>query len=141
MRKEFESKLIMANLVRMEMDNNTAILEFTDEDGILRIKEELDLVDTHQLFRFSMFLESFHVKNLEKARQHLNIFIKHKIKIGLMLDRYNQIIYSNMLEPSELSKFKKFILLAKLIRDKKISREMYEEMQDMTYEEIKGVIK
>lgn len=141
MRKEFESKLIMANLVRMEMDNNTAILEFTDEDGILRIKEELDLVDTHQLFRFSMFLESFHVKNLDKARQHLNIFIKHKIKIGLMLDRYNQIIYSNMLEPSELSKFKKFILLTKLIRDKKISREMYEEMQDMTYEEIKGVIK
>lgn len=141
MKREYESKVIQATLTKMDMENNMAVFEFLAEDGKTVLKEELDLINTHELFRFSMFLESMHIKNLEKARQHLNMFIKYKIKIGLMVDRYNQIIYSNMLERNQLHEFKKQIVLAKLIRNKKISKEMLEEMQDMTYEEIKGVIK
>ncbi len=141
MKREYESKLIYATLIKMSMADNMAILEFKSEDGKLNIKEELDLLDTHNLFRFSMFLESFHIKNLDKARQHLNIFIKYKIKIGLVIDRYNNIIYSNMLNKDQLQEFKKQIALAKLVKNKKISKEMYEEMQFMNYDEVKAVIK
>lgn len=140
MKREYESRLFTVTLTKMEMENNMAIFEFVTEDKTV-LKEELDLINTNELFRFSMFLESMHIKNLDKARQHLNIFIKHKIKIGLVVDRYNQIIYSNMLEKSQLHEFKKQIVLAKLVRNKKISKEMLEELQEMTYEEIKAVIK
>jgi len=141
MKREYESKLVMARLTSMDMKDNIAELIFLADDGKTYFKEELDLLDTHNLFRFSMFLESFHIKNLDKARQLLNIFIKHKIKIGLVVDRYNNIIYSNMLEKDQLHDFKKHIILAKLVRNKKISKEMYEEMQTMSYEEVKAVIK
>lgn len=140
MKREYESKLITATLTRMDMKDNMAELDFLADDGKTVIKEELDLLDTHNLFRFSMFLESFHIKNLDKARQHLNIFIKKKIKIGLVVDRYNTIIYSNMLEEDQLHEFKKHITLAKLVKTKKISKEMFDEMQEMSYEEIKAVI-
>lgn len=140
-KREYESKQITCTLTRMSMKDNIAELEFLSEDGKLKFKEELDLLNTHELFRFSMFLESFHIKNLDKARQHLDLFIRKKIKINLVVDRYNNIIYSNMLEPDQLQEFKKFITLAKLIKDKKISKEMFEEMEQMTYEEIKAVIK
>lgn len=140
-KREYESKLITCTLISMDMKDNMAELVFLAEDGKTYLKEELDLLNTHELFRFSMFLESFHIKNLEKARQHLNLFIKKKIKIGLVVDRYNNIIYSNMLEKNQLHEFKKHITLAKLVKSKKISKEMFEEMQDMTYEEIKAVIK
>jgi hypothetical protein len=141
MKREYESKVVSATLTKMDMKDNIAELSFLATDGKTTFKEELDLLDTHNLFRFSMFLESFHVKNLDKARQHLNIFIKHKIKIGLVVDRNNLIIYSNMLEKDQLQEFKKHITLAKLVRTKKISKEMFDEMQDMSYEEIKAVIK
>lgn len=140
-KREYESKVITCTLTNMNMKDNIAELEFLSDDGKTAFKEELDLLNTHELFRFSMFLESFHIKNLDKARQHLNLFIKKKIKIGLVVDRYNNIIYSNMLEKDQLHEFKKHITLAKLVKNKKISKEMFEEMQDMTYEEIKAVIK
>lgn len=140
MKREYVAKLVNAILIKMELDSNMASLEFEDESGKIKFKEELDLLDTHDLFRFSMFLESFHIKKLEKARQLLNIFIKHKIKIGLMVDEKNQIIYSNMLEKDQLYEFKKQILLAKLIRNKKITKEMYEEMQSMMYKEVRSIV-
>lgn len=140
MKREYEAKLVEAYLIKMELDSNMAMLEFETIDGKIKFSEELDLLDTHDLFRFSMFLESFHIKNLEKARQLLNIFIKNKIKIGLMIDDRHNIIYSNMLEKDQLYEFKKHILLAKLIRNKKITKEMYEEMKTMMYKEVRSVL-
>jgi hypothetical protein len=106
----------------------------------LPIKEELDLLNTHELFRFSMFLESFHIKNLQKARNLLNIFIRQGIEIKLVVDRNYRIIYSNMLEKDQLYEFKKHILLDKLRSEKKLSKEMYDELKTMEYKEVRKVI-
>jgi hypothetical protein len=87
-----------------------------------------------------MFLESFHIKNLQKARNLLNIFIRQGIEIKLVVDRNYRIIYSNMLEKDQLYEFKKHILLDKLRSEKKLSKEMYDELKTMEYKEVRKVI-
>lgn len=140
MKREYEANLIKANLTKLNMSNNMAVMEFINvKDGTV-IKEELDLLETHQLFKFSMFLKSFHIKKLEHARRLLNIFIEHKIEIGLVVDRQNKIIYSNELTKDQMYEFKKHILLNKLIVAGKITRDMYEEMISLEYKEVRSII-
>lgn len=139
MKREYEANSVTCNLVKLSMDSNLAVLEFVTMDG-LAIKEELDLINNHELFRFSMFLESFHIKNLEKARKLLNIFIREGIEIVLVVDKNYKIIYSNMLSEDQLYEFKKHILLNNLKTNKKLSKEMYEELKTMTYKEVRKVI-
>ena len=45
-----------------------------------------------------------------------------------------------MLTKDQLYEFKKHILLDKLIENRKLSKEMYEEMKDMEYKEVRKVI-
>lgn len=139
MKREYEANSVTCNLVKLSMDSNLAVLEFVTMDG-LAIKEELDLINNHELFRFSMFLESFHIKNLQKARKLLNIFIREGIEIVLVVDKNYKIIYSNMLSEDQLYEFKKHILLNNLKTNKKLSKEMYEELKTMTYKEVRKVI-
>lgn len=139
MKKEYEANTVTCNLARLELNSNMAELEFITMDGI-KIIEELDLINTHELFRFSMFLESLHIKKLENARKFLNIFIREGIEITLVVDRNYRIIYSNMLTKDQLYEFKKHILLDKLIENKKLSKEMYEELKEMEYKEVRKVI-
>lgn len=139
MKKEYEANVVTCNLARLELNSNMAELEFITMDNI-KIVEELDLLNTHELFRFSMFLESLHIKKLENARKLLNIFIREGIEIQLVVDRNYRIIYSNMLTKDQLYEFKKHILLDKLIENRKLSKEMYEEMKDMEYKEVRKVI-
>lgn len=139
MKREYEANIVTCNLVKLELDSNLAILNFISMEG-LPIKEELDLLNTHELFRFSMFLESFHIKNLQKARNLLNIFIREGIEIDLVVDKNYRVIYSNMLSESQLNEFKKHILLDKLKTNKKLSKAMYEELREMDYKEVRKVI-
>ena len=138
-KREYDANTVTCNLVKLELDSNIAILNFITMEG-LPIKEELDLLNTHELFRFSMFLESFHIKNLQKARNLLNIFIRQGIEIKLVVDRNYRIIYSNMLEKDQLYEFKKHILLDKLRSEKKLSKEMYDELKTLEYKEVRKVI-
>ena len=92
MKKEYEANTVTCNLARLELNSNMAELEFITMDG-LKIIEELDLINTHELFRFSMFLEALHIKKLENARKFLNIFIREGIEIQLVVDRNYKIIY------------------------------------------------
>lgn len=139
MKREYEAMNVICNLSKLELDSNMAMLEFVTMDGI-KIIEELDLLNTHELFRFSMFLESLHIKNLKQARKLLNIFIREGIEIELVVDPQFKIIYSNMLAKDQLYEFKKHILLDKLIKEKKLSKEMYEELKTLEYKEVRKVI-
>jgi hypothetical protein len=139
MKREYEAINVICNLSKLELDSNMAVLEFVTMDG-MKIIEELDLLNTHELFRFSMFLESLHIKNLKHARKLLNIFIREGIEIELVVDRQFKIIYSNMLAKDQLYEFKKHILLDKLISEKKLSKEMYEELKTLEYKEVRKVI-
>jgi len=139
MKREYEAITMVCNLSKLELDSNMAVLEFITMDGV-KIIEELDLLNTHELFRFSMFLESLHIKNLKQARKLLNIFIREGIEIELVVDNRFKIIYSNMLKQDQLYEFKKHILLDKLISEKKLSKEMYEELKTLEYKEVRKVI-
>jgi len=138
---KFEAVLVDATLTKMNMNAKHVILEFKIDGTELHITEELDLLDDHTMFRFSMFLESFGIKSLKHARKMLNVFIREKILIGLMINLQNEIIYSNMLVKKQSDEFKKYNLLDQLKRTKKINKEMYNELKGMSYKEVRSVVK
>lgn len=136
----FKAREVQARLLRVEITTKHVELDFYVDEEELTINEELDILDEHTLFRFSMFLEGFGIKDLKQARQHLNIFIKEKITIGLMINQLNEIIYSNSLKKDQKYEFKKMILLTDLKRQRKITKDMYDEMKDLTYKEVRSIV-
>jgi len=141
MMKELKVRTISAQLIRIHFDVQTIELTFIEDSTGLEFVEELDLLDDHDVFRFSMFLESFHIKDLKNANKMLNLMVEHNVHIPLVIDQRNDILYSNMLSKEQSSIIKKYSLLDKLIEKKKITKEMYEEMKDMTYQEVRSIIK
>lgn len=139
--QKFKARLIKARLTMATITTKHVILEFYCDDEELEIREELDLLDEHTVFRFSMFLESFQIKNLKHARKMLDVFIREKIEIGLMVNIHDEIIYSNTLDKANSNEFKKFNLLDKLRNKRKISKSDYVEMRDFTYDEVRSVMK
>ena len=138
---KFEANLIVARLTKATITSKHVVLEFMEDETGFPVKEELDLLDEHTLFRFSMFLESFGINTLKHARKMLNVFIREKIEIGLMINLQREIIYSNSLVKKQSDEFKKYNLLDKLKNGRKINKEMYDELKDMTYKEVRSVVK
>jgi hypothetical protein len=141
MMRELKIRTISAQLIQLKFDVQTITLTFIDDLTGIEFVEELDLLDNHDVFRFSMFLESFHIKDLKKANKMLNMMIESKVHIPLVVDQRNEILYSNMLNKEQTHEIKKHILLEKLIDKKKITKEMYEEMKDMSYSEVRSIVK
>ena len=141
MMRELKVRTISAQLIQLKFDVQTITLTFIDDLTGIEFVEELDLLDDHDVFRFSMFLESFHIKDLKKANKMLNMMIESKVHIPLVVDQRNEILYSNMLNKEQTHEIKKHILLEKLIDKKKITKEMYEEMKDMSYSEVRSIVK
>lgn len=139
--RNLRTRLVTSRLIQADFDRHYVTFTFKNDTEDKTIVEELDLSIDHDLFRFSMFLESFFIKDLKKAREMLDIFIREEIEIGLMIDQNNEIIYSNSLEKDQEYEFKKHVLLDKLVGKKRITREMYEEMKELTYKEVKAVVK
>jgi hypothetical protein len=139
--RELKVRTISAQLIQLKFDVQTITLTFIDDLTGIEFVEELDLLDDHDVFRFSMFLESFHIKDLKKANKMLNMMIESKVHIPLVVDQRNEILYSNMLNKEQTHEIKKHILLEKLIDKKKITKEMYEEMKDMSYSEVRSIVK
>ena len=139
--ERFKAELITATLTKANITKKHVILEFICGEKGLEIREELDLLDEHTVFRFSMFLESFQIKNLKHARKMLDVFIREKIEIELMINQHDEIIYSNSLKKKESDEFKKYNLLDKLRNKKQISKADYIEMRDFTYADVRSVMK
>lgn len=128
-------------LVRMTSFNinkdHTVAINFMHDAEKLELTEVLDLTDDHEKLRFSMFLESFEMKNLKALGAHSAILIREEIKFKLRIKRNNEILYSHRMDKDELEEYTKYKLLDNYVRDNRITKEQYEDLRNRTLKEVR----
>ena len=128
-------------LVRMTQfnfgTNHNVVMKFKNDSEDLILTEELDLNDDHEKLRFSMFLESFELKNLRALGAHTAILIKEEIKFKLRIKGNGEILYSHRMDEAELEEYTKYKLLDGYVRDNRISKEQYEDLRNRSLKDVR----
>lgn len=142
MKKNHVSFDITVRLIEVEFDDTGKVrFVFRDDFNQRDVVEEINLADEHEKVRFAMYLESMDIKNLKRARELLNIFIREEIEIKLRQKFNGSILYSYSLDSDQRYEFKKHTYLDNMIAKKRITKETYEELKDMTYKEVRAALR
>lgn len=141
-KKNHKSQDITCRLVNVKFeDTGKVTFQFRDDMNEQDVFDVMNLADDHEKVRFAMFLESMNIKNIKRARELLDIFIREEIEIRLRQKYDGSILYSYNLDDDQMYEFKKHIYLDNMVAKKRITKEVYEEMKDMTFKEVRAALR